>query len=203
MRFYSQQSEDVILWKKYLNYRNGFFIELGAMDGVVYSNTKFFEDDMGWTGILIEPEPVQFKRLKVNRPNCITLDYAVSETDGEVLFNGRPHGDAGGGIVETHIYKNELKDSENYSVRSKPFHKILSEVERPSRVDLFVVDVEGGELGILKTFDWSIPVYIVLIEVLPTNTDYEACKAILVENGFEYDMDIGCNQVWINRKNAP
>ena len=86
MRFYSQQNEDVILWKKYLNYRNGFFIELGAMDGVVYSNTKFFEDDMGWTGILLEPEPVQFKRLKVNRPNCITLDYAVSETDGEVLF---------------------------------------------------------------------------------------------------------------------
>jgi FkbM family methyltransferase len=203
MRFYSQQNEDVILWKKYLNYRNGFFIELGAMDGVVYSNTKFFEDDMGWTGILLEPEPVQFKRLKVNRPNCITLDYAVSETDGEVLFNGRPHGDSGGGIVETHIYKNELKETENYPVRSKPFHKILSEVERPSRVDLFVVDVEGGELGILKTFDWSIPVYIVLIEAIPTNNDYEACKTILIENGFEYDMDIGCNQVWINRKNAP
>ena len=42
--FYSQSGEDQILYDKYLNYRDGFFIELGAMDGVCYSNTLFFEN---------------------------------------------------------------------------------------------------------------------------------------------------------------
>ena len=36
------------------------------MNGVMYSNTKFFEDSLGWIGILIEPTN-QFNSLKVNR----------------------------------------------------------------------------------------------------------------------------------------
>jgi hypothetical protein len=32
---------------------NGFFIELGANDGLMQSNTAFFEFTRGWTGILI------------------------------------------------------------------------------------------------------------------------------------------------------
>ena len=199
MKFYSQQYEDVVLFKKYLNYRNGYFIELGAMDGVRYSNTKFFEDHLNWTGILLEPEKSQFLQLKQNRSNCITLDYAISEIDGEVLFNGRPN-DACGGIIETIIHnKNELKDSENYFVKSKPFYKIFEEIGKPKQVDLFVVDVEGGELAILKTFDWSIPVYIVVIETAEQNSTNQDCRKILANNGFEFDMVLGCNEVWINK----
>lgn len=200
MNFYSQQSEDVILWKKYLNYKNGFFIELGAMDGVIYSNTKFFEDSLGWTGILIEPEKNQFQRLKQNRPNCILSDYAISEVDGEVIFNTRNGGDSGGGIADRHIDET-IREEDNIKLLSKPFTKLLWELGKPERVDLFVIDVEGGELGILKTFDWGIPVYIICIETHPANKDYEECKKILIENGFEYDMPLGINEVWINKKN--
>jgi FkbM family methyltransferase len=200
MNFYSQQSEDVILWKKYLNYKNGFFIELGAMDGIKYSNTKFFEDSLGWKGILIEPEKNQFQRLKRNRPNCILSDYAISETDGEVVFNTRNGGDSGGGIVDTHIDET-IREEDNVKLISKPFTTLLKEVGKPERVDLFVIDVEGGELGILKTFDWSIPVYIICIETHPSNKHYEECKQILVENGFEFDMTVGINEVWINKNN--
>lgn len=200
MNFYSQQSEDVILWKKYLNYKNGFFIELGAMDGVKYSNTKFFEDSLGWTGILIEPEKNQFQRLKQNRPNCILSDYAVSEIDGEVVFNTRNGGDSGGGIVDTHIDET-IREEDNVKLLSKPFNKLLWEIGKPERVDLFIIDVEGGELGILKTFDWSIPVYIICIETHPANKHYEECKKILTDNGFEFDMPIGCNEIWINKNN--
>jgi hypothetical protein len=41
--FYSQQNEDRLLFEKYFKYQNGFFIELGAMDGITYSNTLFYE----------------------------------------------------------------------------------------------------------------------------------------------------------------
>lgn len=196
--FYSQQQEDVILWKKCLNYRNGFFIELGAMDGVMYSNTKYFEDALSWTGILIEPEPNQFKRLLVNRPKCKNYNYAVSEVTGDVVFYSRNGGDAGGGIKETHAEPGTYGPEHEMIVKSKPIRDIIMEAGRPEKVDLFAIDVEGGEYGVLKTFDWSIPVRVIVIEFLQTNAKTAECKEILKNNGFDFDMTIGCNEVWIN-----
>jgi FkbM family methyltransferase len=198
--FYSQQQEDIILWKKCLNYRNGFFLELGAMDGIVYSNTKYFEDSLSWTGILIEPEPNQFKRLVSNRPKCKNFNYAVSETDGDVVFYSRNGGDSGGGIKETHIETNLYGKEHEIVVKSKPIRNIIEEAGRPEKIDLFVIDVEGGEHGVLTTFDWSIPVYVVVIEFHANNSRTEECRKILTENGFVFDMNIGCNEVWMNHK---
>ena len=52
---------------KIITYKNGFFVELGANDGILYSNTLHFELFQNWTGILIEPSPVEFKKLRRNR----------------------------------------------------------------------------------------------------------------------------------------
>lgn len=200
MKFYSQQNEDIILWKKYLNYKNGYFIELGAMDGVTYSNTKFFEDHLNWSGILIEPQPNLFSKLKINRPNCTLFDVAICDSERMVTFNTRNGGDSGGGISEIHIDKT-IREEDNITVKGNTFKNVLSTIKKPELVDLFVIDVEGGELLVLQTFDWTIPVYIICIECHPNNLDYEKCKDILEKNGFVYDFDIGCNQVWINHSN--
>ena len=67
MTFYSQSSEDKILYEKYFkNYSlegQKYYFEMGAMDGVCYSNTKFYEDTLKWTGILVEPNPHQYINL--------------------------------------------------------------------------------------------------------------------------------------------
>ena len=86
-KFNGQCGEDAMLFKKYLNYKNGFFIELGAMDGVIYSNSKFFEDNLNWRGILIEPTK-QYDDLIKNRPNAFNYNYAISTVEGEVEFVG-------------------------------------------------------------------------------------------------------------------
>ena len=41
-----------------------FFIEAGAYDGEIYSNTLFFELKQRWKGLLIEPNPDAFQSLK-------------------------------------------------------------------------------------------------------------------------------------------
>ena len=46
------------------NLVGGFFIEAGAFDGETISNTLHFELNRGWTGLLVEPDPVAFKVLK-------------------------------------------------------------------------------------------------------------------------------------------
>ena len=63
--YYSQCQEDIFLNENiFKNKKNGVYIELGALDGVLYSNTKFYEDSINWKGILIEPHPEKFKLLQ-------------------------------------------------------------------------------------------------------------------------------------------
>jgi FkbM family methyltransferase len=52
---------------KFINYRNGFYIDCGANDGVNQSTTWYFEKYLNWNGILIEPLPKIYKELKLNR----------------------------------------------------------------------------------------------------------------------------------------
>ena len=77
--YYSQWGEDEFLNNNYFhNMTNGAYIELGALNGVLYSNTKFFQDKLNWNGILIEPHPHAFDILKQCRPNnCLFNDFAI------------------------------------------------------------------------------------------------------------------------------
>jgi len=52
-----------------INKKKGVFIELGANDGLFQSNTVFFEKELGWRGILIEPSLKGYEKCKINRPN--------------------------------------------------------------------------------------------------------------------------------------
>jgi hypothetical protein len=53
---------------------NGFYIEAGAYDGVLQSNTKFIEEELNWTGILIEPSPKVFLELEKNKCTCCKVE---------------------------------------------------------------------------------------------------------------------------------
>ena len=65
----TQVDEATYLNEKYFkNMPNGVYVEVGAMDGELYSTTKLFEDNHNWTGLLIEPNPVQYESLQKNRP---------------------------------------------------------------------------------------------------------------------------------------
>lgn len=62
------------------------YIELGALDGTLYSNTRFFEEQLNWHGILIEPHPEKFKVLKSTRPNNYLFNDVVSNSNEDLEF---------------------------------------------------------------------------------------------------------------------
>lgn len=49
---------------KLLMQEKGFFIECGALDGEIRSNTLFMEQNLGWEGVLIEADPENFEKVK-------------------------------------------------------------------------------------------------------------------------------------------
>lgn len=199
--FFSQSQEDYGLLQTFLNYRDGFFIELGAMDGICYSNSLFYEKYMGWKGILIEPTSQFFDLIK-NRPNAKNYKFVISEKEGPVEFMGdHTTGflSAQGGMVETlndgnrENFKNYQKEEISH-IESVPLRKLLHGVKK---VNLFSIDVEGGEYEVLSTYDWDIPVHVVLIESLD-GSKMENCRNLLREKGLKFEGALAHNEVWVN-----
>lgn len=50
---------------------------MGALDGVLYSNTNYFARHAGWRGLLIEANPESYKNLVQSRKESICVNAAV------------------------------------------------------------------------------------------------------------------------------
>ena len=82
---FSQLQQDLKVLK-HLNYKkNGYFVEIGAANGIELSNTYLLEKNYGWNGICVEPIPDKFKQLKQNR-KCHCGNYAVYKKTGEFVI---------------------------------------------------------------------------------------------------------------------
>jgi hypothetical protein len=63
--FRSQAGQDLWVFGEVFNeQRSGFFLDIGAHDGVVLSNTYVLENRYDWRGICIEANPDTFEELK-------------------------------------------------------------------------------------------------------------------------------------------
>ena len=128
------------------NKKDGFYIELGANNGLFQSNTAFFEKEMGWTGILIEPSLIGYEQCKINRPNSICLNYACVSSDYKNDYiegdfkNNHPMGSVNG-------IRNRNKNL--VKVKTNTLEKILND-HCNTNIDFLSLDTEGYELEILK-----------------------------------------------------
>lgn len=121
------------------NKENGFFIELGAFDGLVQSNTAFFEKYKKWTGILIEPSREKYSLCLENRPLSKCFNVACSyENNMQVKFNHE------NGMCS------KVSDSGEYECLTRTLEDILDECNVKCSIDFLSLDVEGYELEVLK-----------------------------------------------------
>lgn len=87
--FFSQLKEDRIylmeyFWTKEMGVLwNGIFLEVGALDGISFSNTASFEKNLNWTGVLIGGCPSSAQALISNRPGAIKVLKAVCPADNK------------------------------------------------------------------------------------------------------------------------
>ena len=164
-----------------MNKKGGFFIELGANDGHFQSNTAFFEKEMGWRGILIEPSVEGYEMCKQNRPNSICLNYACVSCDyredyvkGDFKYNDP--------MASVNGVRCNYDPTEFVSVKAITMEKILDE-HCDTNIDFLSLDTEGYELNILKGM--NLKKYrpnSMLIEIY--EEDYESIVDYLKENRY-------------------
>lgn len=199
--YLSQLGEDILIERKWINQKveDGIFIEMGAVDGLLYSNTFHLEHHNKFNGILIEPVPQFYKRLQQTRPKCIKYQAAISDKVGTTTFIGNS---PCAGISDTMTDKHKQvwhRQSHEYEVKTLPMSDILAK-HNIKYVDFFSLDVEGGELEVLKTIPFdTVPFYIICIEIDKSNTDRnKECRDILRTHGFVCDGRMELNEFWIN-----
>ena len=125
----------------------GFYIELGANDGLTQSNTAFFEFNRGWTGILIEPSKSAYDTCVLNRPNSICINGACVSSD----YSGNTvSGDFNGGLMSS--VNGVRLGSSNVSISTPAYtlENILDNNKITRQIDLLSLDTEGYELQILR-----------------------------------------------------
>jgi len=201
VKFYSQQDEDKYIIQYILKNKitDGTYLEIGGCDGILYSNTKTLEDSFGFSGILIEPQPNFYEKLQKNRPNNECHNCAVSNSSVDYIeFIGD---NAQGGIVDTiNTDIDKLSWNNTYKVANKKMSDILAS-SRYTYIDIMIIDVEGGEMDVLKSIDFTFPIYCIIIEA--HSGEQEKNKIFgeyLKENGFTYHERQRGNEVWINQK---
>jgi len=208
--YYSQCQEDIFLNETiFKNKQNGIYIELGALDGILYSNTKFFEDSLNWKGILIEPHPEKFKLLLTNRPNNFLFNSLVSCHKEPLEFRYFLDCHAAVSGVENTLSKHHFDvyfESDNEWHKSLPQNKIsikpitLTEIVKQTQlphIDLLSLDVEGHEFEVLQSWDFSIPIDIILIETLGVQPDKDdLCREILIKNNYKFITKYKHNEIY-------
>lgn len=170
-RNYKAQGDLDIKFKKYLKKRHGFYIEIGANDGVHQSNTFYLEKKKKWSGLLVEPGKNAFSSLIKNRSDtnifinaaCVPFYYEQDFIEfNDYYLMGYIEGintdnniDEHKKFSEEYIGNTDLKYSK-YDVPAKTLNSILLENNAPKNIDFFSLDVEGEELSVLEGLDFSI-----------------------------------------------
>ena len=157
--------------EKYLNYDRGFYVELGANDGINQSNTLYFNRYRNWTGILIEPYELNFLRCVENRgasdivvnAACVAFDYpneSVELTYANLMtvmnYGTSDLPDKKNHIESSRSFLSENETQHNFLAPARTLNSILEKHSAPKLIDFLSLDVEGSELEVLKGLDHSI-----------------------------------------------
>jgi len=159
---------------------NGVFIEVGANDGLFQSNTAFFEKELNWNGILIEPSLKGYLLCKQNRPKSLCFNYACVSNDYNKTY---VLGDFENNNPMASVNGVRLKNDILVKVNAITLEKILDDYEY-KHIDFLSLDTEGYEFEILKGLNLNKyrPKYM-LIEIY-TN-DYDNLVNYLNSNGYK------------------
>ncbi|KAK3873016.1 hypothetical protein Pcinc_021942 [Petrolisthes cinctipes] len=148
-------------------HRDGFFIEAGALDGVYLSNTLWLEQEMNWSGLLIEADAINYEALMKRQrrawssPTCISSTRYPKKTifvshsvrpNSQIMISPwsyRSHGHE----LDDDIDQSDFDaDYRSYSeVQCFPLISYLAALN-VTTVDLLSLDIQGSEIKVLSNY---------------------------------------------------
>ena len=159
---------------------DGYFVDVGAFDGVGWSNTRALAL-AGWSGLLVEPHPEYFQKLLelYGEIEGIRLaNYCVGKYNGMCkLYLGGSNSTIVPEMIELY---NDVEWSKFSGLNENDFiwrriftlNKLLEEFWIEPEFEVLSIDVEGAELDVLNRFAFSYwQPQLVIVETHEKNED--------------------------------
>ena len=203
-KYTSQAGQDKIIKKTFFDSKKkGFFVEIGAFDGINGSNCYHFERFLNWDGVAIEPSEIQFEKLKKNR-KCKVVNKPISDSIKDVEFIEVTEGlTQMSGVNDTFFKRNLDIISNNESSKTKilnlktiTFDEIIP---KNTNIDYLSIDIEGGELSLLKSINFDI--FTIKVISVENNTPRDQnFKSFFEDKNFNYFDRFGQDEIFYNNK---
>lgn len=206
--YYSQSGQDKFLNEIiFKNKRNGSFVDIGANDGITYSNSYFFENELNWRGVCLEPIPAVFEKLNklrksININCCIAPQEGIKEF---LLVEG--YAEMLSGLVENYDDRHlkriekEIKDfggrANKINLPCRNLNNLLNE-QKFTKIDYCSIDTEGGEFEILKSIDFKQ----ISINVFSIENNYKESdmRYYMEFNGYELITTLEADEIYSKKK---
>ena len=202
---YSQEGEDVLLARILPSEETGYFVDIGAHHPLRFSNTYALYRK-GWRGINLDATPGSMEVFKKLRPEDINIECAVSDADNPMTFHVFKEGALN--TFDASLAK-EYVDSGwplecTVEIRPRTLSSILDEhLPAGKHIDLLNIDVEGEEMGVLRSNNWhSYRPDLIILEVLATpfaSLKTHPTVVYLADKGYETESRLA-NSVLLRRQ---
>ena len=202
-KFFSQCGQDKIIRDHFFpNKKKGFFVEIGAFDGITGSNCYYFEKFLKWEGIAFEPSIIQFEKLNNNR-KCKVINKAIADSIKKVDFleviEGltQMSGIKNENYTAEKIIKNNTRSKTKISnITTTTFEK---EVPSDKEIDFLSIDIEGEEYNLLNSIDFNkFSIKVVSVENnVPDKLNY---NLFFKSKNFTFFDRIGQDEIFYNNK---
>lgn len=204
--YYSQHGQDRWLDENIFKGKTGgFFVDIGALDGEAISNTLFFEESRGWTGVTIEPKPDMAEKLR-NRRSCECIEGCLSNRpeDTVTFVDVEGWAECLSGIEDSydpaHVQRinDEIRahggSKRTIEVKNYRFNDIISQ----THIDYVSLDTEGSEMEILESIDFE--KYQIDCFSIENNYEDQRISTFMKSHGYYPIVRLGVDVIWIKAK---
>jgi FkbM family methyltransferase len=195
---YSQQGEDILISKYFENKRNGFYVDIGAYHPVTFSNT-FLLHQKGWRGINIDPNQESIQLFEKARKKDINIQCAVANGRKELVYHVFNLGAVNTLNANQAAHWTSVDGFEVVAQRrvvTRPLKEILEEyLPDNTSIDFMNVDVEGYDLEVLQSNDWSLfrPALVMVELLLLQPSDFSSSEVLQFMQQMSYEVYSICN----------
>lgn len=210
MKFYGQHGLDRAIWEFFDGKRNGFFIDVGAHDGISLSNSYVFEREANWNGMCFEPHPNHYKALYKNR-DCACFEMACVHDDSinRISFYADMRGKGYlSGVNPDPGYVNKLlarvrrgfKSFKKITVDATTVERVMGLFSFDQQIDFMSVDVEGTEIDVLYGTNLNKNRPRLLVVEANSKEQKEELDTFLETKGYLYAGSIAINGFYVTNE---
>ncbi len=153
---------------------NGTYLETGGADGVISSNTLFFDRFLNWKGILIEPTICAKVQIPFNRPRATTFQGGICGTNTTLS------------VADMRVFCPEDGGYQDWDipVRCSPLSAYMEEgaASVGKTIDFMSIDIEGHFMNALKSIPWD--TFNIRVLVVECTHGVHSCKEYLESKGY-------------------